>query len=154
MSAFFDATATADLALVTTTFRANADLVTLAAVTELDVIEQFTRPEPPRSSFNSEFFLSQGYALGQGDYVALRGFNPDADLVTDSGLKLALKYTIVDVLVWRLAKTDENPALQTVTTAQGQVRVKSQGFHEPFPPGDWSYRLRRWDLRQVNVVIG
>src|SRR5574337_1144772 len=137
----------ADLLLIPVTYRAAEDLPTIAAVAEADVVERFTQHEPPRSQLTSEFYVTPGWSLGQGDYVALRNFNPDASSCTDAGLVLALKRTIAEVITWRAAKLDENPALGTVTTQAGQVKTKSARFNDPFPPGDWLFRLRRWDLR-------
>lgn len=153
MASFFDATATAHLALVTRSLRSHQDLAVEAARAERDVIAVYTLRATPMEAYSTQFYAGRGYAKGNGVYVCLEGFDPDADNVTDTELKEALRDSIVDVLNWRLAKYGESPLLLGIGTAIGV----SKGFREDANrqwPVDWDWRLGRWDLRPPQTVIG
>lgn len=147
MTTFFDPTSTADLALVVKTFRDHPDMPVIALDAETDVVGYYTRRFPGAQDFNNNYYSNGGYSLGNGVWVSLLGFNPDASQVTDAGLVYALKVTIAKVIQWRLSKVGENEALQHVTTALGVGKDRVAEWNHQFPPGDWDYRLLRWDLR-------
>lgn len=148
--AYFDAGNTAHLALIVTPLRSHPDLATVAASAEFDVIGQYTRklPMPP---VDPAYTLSQGYDKGNGTWVALAGFNPTVASVTDADLVTALRYTIADVLAWRLSLTDFNPGVQSFSTAIGISKSLRTDANRKFPPGHWGYRLDAWDIRPAVV---
>lgn len=154
MATFFDATNTAHLSLITRSVRAHQDLAPVAQVAESDVIEQYTLRERPVENWTSQFYLGRGYAKGIGVYVCLEGFNPDADAVTDPELVTALRYTIADVITWRLIQYGESPLLSGVSTTAGGGKTFREDAFLRFPQGTWSWRLMRWDLRPPTYVLG
>lgn len=147
MTTFFNATNTGDLSLIVTAFRSHPDLPVVATDAEIDVIGHYTRRFPGAQDFNNNYYSNGGFSLGNGVWVSLLGYNPDASQVTDTALVYALKMTIAKVIQWRLSKVGENEALQRVTTAIGVGKERVKEWHNQFPAGDWDYRLTRWDLR-------
>ncbi len=150
MATFFDATSTADQALLTLTHRTHADLATVAEQAESDVIGQYVEFRPTTTDlYVNQFYQAQAYSLGDGYYVMLRGYNPDSSLVDDAALVKALKWTIADTINWRLAKYGESPLLESVSTQAGSAKTFKRDARSEFPPGDWDWRLKRWDARDV-----
>ncbi len=151
---YFSATATADLALITLALREHPDLPAIAAGAEADVIEHFTQYGAPGARSSDNFTYGSGYHLGNGYYVALRQYNPDPAVttLTEPDLVTALKRVIATVVQWRLSKTGENEALQRVTTALGVGKERVSGFASQFPPTQWEYPLKRWDIRDPVFV--
>lgn len=149
MTSYFDATSTADQQLLLKAFRAHDDLASIAVQAEADVIQHFTRRLPPAIGFQSQFYLGIGYHKGNGIWVSLEGFNPDASLVAadHADLKSTLKATIADVINWRLAKTGISPVLKGSGTAVGQYKNHRDDVNEPFPPGDWDWRMKPYNLK-------
>lgn len=147
MASYFDATSTAHLALLTRSVRSHQDLATEAAKAERDVIMYYTVRQAPIEMYTSQFTLSRGYPKGNGVYVCLEGFDPDADNVDDAELVTALRDTIADVLTWRLSKYGESPLISGVSTAVGSSKTFNENATSDFPPRDWNWRLQRWDLR-------
>jgi hypothetical protein len=155
VAAFFNATSTAHLALIAKPVRSHDDLATVAAQVERDVIAHYTQRHPGAQSYSSHFYLGRGYHKGNGFYVLLEGFNPDSDAVTDTDLKQALIDTIADVITWRLAKRGEAGAmgiLDSISTAIGVSKSFDDDAKEPFPPGQWDFRLQDWQI--VDPVFG
>ena len=154
MASYFNATNTAHLALLTRSVRAHQDLATEAAKAERDVIMFYTLRQAPYEMYTSQFTLSRGYPKGNGVYVCLEGFDPDADVVDDEELVVALRDTIADVLAWRLTKYAESPLLGSVSTAVGSSKTFLENATADFPPRDWCWRLQRWDLRPPLYTAG
>lgn len=152
MTAFFVVTDTACAALITRVVRDHDDIASVAADAEADVIGHYTR-QYPSAEYVNQFYVGAGYNKGNDVYVALRGFNPDADLVTDLELKRALQRTIAEVINWRLVRYGENPLLSSVSTAIGVSKSYRADASSMFPPTLWSRRLKEWDLRAPVVVI-
>jgi hypothetical protein len=146
MTAYFVATNPDHTALLLAGIRAHPDLATIAAQVESDVVEYFTRRYPTANDYANEFYVGRGYALGNGVYVGLLGYDPDASKVTDTALVTNLRQTIADVLTWRLSKTDLNPALASASTAIGVSKQAREEARFAFPPGHWDWRLRRWNI--------
>lgn len=144
MTSYFTHTATADTVLLIKSFRAHDDLAVIAASAERDVISHFTRRYPAFDNYATTGFIGRAYHKGNGVWVALDGFNPDASQVTDADFVIALRETIADVINWRLSKAGENIALQSSGTA-GTRRQPRDDIHQPFPPGNWTWRLKVWD---------
>lgn len=153
MTAFFDATNTADTALVVRPLRTHDELVTVAAQAERDVIGIYTRRGAPVADFVNNFYTGRGYHKGNGVWVAIEGFDPDASAVTNADLVRALKDTIADVITWRLRKMGENPVFESVSTAIGISKTTRDSINDPFPPGEWDFRLKPYDLRQPVYTI-
>jgi hypothetical protein len=160
VTTYFVATATADVALVPKALRGHDDLETIATQAERDVVEQFTRQGPPdtgnaswtwgwgSTTWDWSSSIAQGYNKGNGFWVHLAGYTPDADDCEDVDLKAALKDTIAAVIAWRLARTAENAMVFTsVSTQAGLNKTFRDDVNSPFPPGDWAFRLKRWDRR-------
>lgn len=147
MATFFNATSTSDLSLIVRTVRAHQDLAIVATQVESDVIEQYTLRQNPSDDYTTQFYTGRGFAKGNGMYVHLLGFDPDASLVTDTDLVQALKWTIADVVSWRLIQYNENPMLLGEGAPRGTSKSFNENAFDKFPPKDWDYRLRRWDLR-------
>jgi hypothetical protein len=149
VAAYFDAQSTADLALVVKDVRSYPDLSVTAAQAEWDVIEHFTRQFPAAVDHVNNFYVGRGYHRGNGVYVALEGFNPDASAVDAAyaDLVTALKWTIADVISWRLSKYSEPPHVDSISTKGGSSKSFSKAREEWFPPGQWDARLKRWDIR-------
>lgn len=153
MATFFTATSTSDVLLIVRSLRTHIDLTTIAMQAESDVIEHYTLRQAPMDEYATQFYTGRGYHKGNGMYVHLLGFDPDASVVTDSDLVTALKWTIADVINWRLTQYNENP----LVTSEGAPRGTNKAFHEQafdkFPPKDWDSRLRRWDIRPASYTI-
>jgi hypothetical protein len=152
MSTFFTATATADLSLLLTTIRGHDDLAVTAARVERDVIRQFTTHESDPTGVDAwiateAYLVPTLFADGGRDVVGLRGFNPDADLVADQGLKDALRDVIADVINWRLTGMSENPHHTSLTQAKGAIRTLRSDSVNRFPPYAWDAPLARWNVR-------
>ena len=153
MTTFFDATSTAHLSLIVRAMRTHIDLPVVAEQAESDVIEQYTLRRTPAEDYSTNFYLGRGYSLGNGVYICLEGFNPDAAAVTDASLVKALRWTIADVISWRLTQYAENPQLSS-SGHQASAKAFREDAFDRFPPKDWDWRLRRWDLRPPQYVIG
>jgi hypothetical protein len=154
VASFFDATNTAHTALIVRSVRTHTDLATEAAKAERDVIMFYTLRQAPNEMWNTYFYTGRGFPKGNGVYVCLEGFDSDADDVTDTELKDALRDTIADVLSWRLSRYGESPLLSSVSTAKGSSKVFHEYANGDFPPRDWNWRLSRWDLRPPTYTIG
>lgn len=148
MTTYFDANNTAHLALVVRDSRGNRDLATVAEQSEYDVIEHFTRHYPAATDYVDNFYVGQGYHKGNGVYVALEGFNPDASAVATAyaDLVTALRYTIADVISWRLSKYGESPLVSAVNTAQGVGKTFKNEAMGDFPPY-FERRLKRHEIK-------
>lgn len=148
MTTYFDSTNTAHLLLIVHSVRAHKDIATVAEQSEYDVIEHFTRHYPAAVDYVNNFYVGQGYHKGNGVYVALEGFNPDADAVDAAyaDLVTALRYTIADVINWRLSKYGESPLLESISTAQGVGKTFREEMKQDFPP-DWARRLKRHEIK-------
>jgi hypothetical protein len=154
VATYFESTSTAHLSLIPSALRAHNDLSAFAVQAEADVIEHYTTRVPGTQDYTTYFYTSgRGYNLGNGYFVVLEGYDPDADLCTDDALKRALRYTITDVLVWRLQKLGEGGAfLSSVATKSGGAKAFRDDFKRGFPP-DWNFRLSRWELGQPQYHI-
>jgi len=155
VTAYFNATSTADLTLVVKDVRSYPDLSVVATQAEWDVIEHFTRQFPAAVDHVNNFYVGRGYHRGNGVYVALEGFDPDASAVAAAyaDLVTALKWTIADVISWRLSKYSEAPHVDSISTKGGSSKTFSSSKDERFPPGQWDARLKRWDIRLVVYTI-
>lgn len=158
MTSYFVATSTSDILLVMRSFRSHGDLETVAAEAESDVIGHYTRrwphaypytPFPLGWDFFGSGWAGRGFDLGDGAWVMLHNYVPDASSCTDASLVLALKRTIADVVTWRLAKYGTNYLLHKNQSAPGQRTDFRDDVREPFPPGEWEFRLKPWDLRDA-----
>jgi hypothetical protein len=149
VATYFDATSTADKALIVASLRGHADLPTVAEQAEWDVIEHFTRQFPAAVDHVNNFYVGRGYHRGNGVYVALEGFQPDADAVESAyqELKTALKWTIADVISWRLSKYGESPIVSSISPQNGPSKSFRDEVKSDFPPGQWERRVKRWDIR-------
>lgn len=158
MTAYFEtATTSTDLLLLPDTLRAHRDLATVAAQAEADVIEQFTRRSPVRfsdlrygfSATVTDADAGTPYDLGNGQAVYIDTYDPDASAATvDAGMKRALKATIADVIAWRLKKIGEaGDILSSVGGNAGASKQFRDHFASAFPPGRWTFRMKRWDIR-------
>jgi hypothetical protein len=153
VASFFDATNTAHTALIVRSVRTHTDLVTEAAKAERDVIAFYTMRQNPIESYTTYFYTSRAYPKGDGVFVCLTGFDPDADAVTDTDLVAELRQTIADVIGWRLSKYGESPLLSSVSTAKGPAKAFHEYANAEFPPRDWNWRLSRWDIRPPMYTI-
>lgn len=155
MTAYFVPTATECLSLLVSAVRSHQDLEVIAPDAEADVIAHYTRQGTvDLLAINTldPYSIGRAYHLGDGVWVGLKNYTPDASSCTDAGLVLALRRTIADVINWRLAKRADAPHLQSVSTQAGTFKTPRRDAVDPFPPGDWPYRLKRWDLRPVSYA--
>lgn len=148
MTTYFDPSSTDSLNLLPKSTRVHDDLAVVAADAETDVIAQYTRRAPVSTEFVNVFYSGRGYYAGDGVWVALRNYLPDASQCTDASLVLALRRTIADVIAWRLGKRNEALHVESVSqNGPGTFKKVRDEVVNAFPPGNWGYRLELWDIR-------
>lgn len=148
MTAYFDVNSTSSTDLLVKAVRTHDELATTAADAETDVVAHFSRRYPSSGTFSDAFYAGRGYYAGNGVWVSLLNYLPDAASCTDAGLVLALRRTIADVVTWRLGKRGEALHVESQSAlGPGTYKRNRPDFVNPFPPGDWPYRLRNWDIR-------
>lgn len=118
-----------DTALIHLSVRTHAELATVAAAVEDDVLRRFTL------GFNST-----------DREVYLEGYETDADSA-DTSLKDALRRTIGEVTSHRLRHYDDKRGVVSESRGARSVTYASGDSGDPDWPDGWDYRLADFDIR-------
>ena len=123
---YFDASDNAHKALLPTDLRGRSDLADLAAVAEADVLDAFTRYDE----------------AAEADVVDLRGYDSDPE-GAEASLASTLRRTIANVIRWRAALWDREPAASMEVRGSRTKSYKGSSDSD-FPP-NWRRPLRRFE---------
>lgn len=161
MTAYFVSTDESDLAYLPEWARSRSDLDWFASQVEADVIRAYTRqlndewdwyrvnqsvyPVPiPRRPYE---------VLGAREGVFLYGFKVDAsDADVDPYLKVAMKRTIAEVVVWRIRQVNVDPMLSSEASEKGKSKTYRGGANASFPP-EWDRWLRNFSEVEPNWIV-
>lgn len=147
MTTYFTATDDDDQLLIQSAVRGSDELATVATRAEADVIDRFTAWKTDFERWPTD----ECYDLGDGRFVCLRGYNPDASLATAT-LRSALKYAIAEVISWRLWQEQENPLMGQAAAGAGKGSALRPDANRRYPP-DFGATLRNFDVRPVRYYI-
>lgn len=128
------------------------EIIDLAPCVEAEIIESFTRSEPPPfygdpGEASSEFYTASSPPAAQVQrYVYLLRYTVDADDCIDAGFKEAMADCVARVVAWRLHQQEINPLLAAESGAGASEQIAGEIAHRPFPPG-YPFRLKHYDTR-------
>lgn len=179
MAVYFDPNSTATRNMLPPSFRGDQELANAAALCEAMVIGYYTMNPPyffytAASVANVSQWIWPSTERGGGEDISnqnapvdanvpmlrvyLSGYKVDAsDPRVDPNLKIALQYTIADVIAWTLNKWKVNEqAVQSSSGPSVGPGTRSRQFKaysdEAFPPS-WNWRLAPFDSRPVNWAL-
>lgn len=111
MARYFDPAVPADLAMLPKEYQGKSELDAIAQDAEADVINVYSLPEDlvPTGT--------DGYR-GTRVFVCLAGYNPDA-AQAEAELRAALKRSVRDAILWKIAQRDKNPLVLAQMNAGG-----------------------------------
>lgn len=169
MTTYFDPTNAAHKALLPVALRGSAELVRLAAESEADVLNAFTR-EVATAGYRADaldpthslraplagYYAGRRYTLladGRRG-VFLDHYTEDADACTHEAFKAALTRAIALVVAWRIEQLTRQTFVESVSGHAGQNSSVSyrKDHGEPFPRG-WDRWLRPYDTRPKSWSI-
>jgi hypothetical protein len=176
---YFDWNTQAAKNMLPPTYRGDPELANAAPLSEAMVIGYYTMNPPyffytaasvanvsqwiwPSTERGGGVDISNQNAPSTGTVAMLRvyltGYTVDAaDSAVDPNLKLALQYTIADVVAWTLNRWKNIEAgLQSSSGVGTGGQPRSKSFRpyseEAFPPS-WNWRLQVYDSRPVNWAL-
>jgi hypothetical protein len=133
-----------DLRLLPEHLRGHTGLAELAEVVEAEILAHFTHTQWQAGSYAfardwpqddtiAEGPLAGAYALGDGRYVALRGYHATPALAA-SALRDALRLEIASVLRWRLPAERRTPGVTSDSDGERAVSYsEAAASQQPFP---------------------
>jgi hypothetical protein len=155
MATYFQVAEAADTALLPKDVRTAADLATIAAAVEREVLQHFTRYVDASQIYSLSpigdpllSVPSQATSIGNGYYVFLRGYKEDADdTEVHANLKATLKQVIAEVITWRV--------LQQKTNKLFESHDKNKFAHDGRQrfPNHWARPLDLFDTRPPTLRI-
>ncbi len=175
MAVYFDVTLAAIKNMLPPSARNDPELANLAPVCEAAVIAWYTMNPPyffytAASVANVSQWIWPSTERGGGEDITaqgqplsavvpmlrvyLAGYKVDAsDPNVDPNLKIALQYTIADVVAWNLRHWKEDAGgvqSETATGPQGPARSRTfRPYHESTFPPDWNWRLEPFNSKPV-----
>jgi hypothetical protein len=158
---YFDTTdATNCLALLPTNLRVAEDLAWLAAESEADVINHFTREitraayvgYPAPVTLPISFRTTSVYTdLGNGRAVYLKNYTVDPSQCTDPLFMMALRRTVAAVYRWRVEQMKRDVQVkQSSNGGGGAIGSGQRTFttYDALPPA-WDRYLKPYDTRET-----
>lgn len=133
---YFDALEAADTSLLHADVRQHPELAIVALRAEQDVLSYFAGESgaPALTGYATEPATAAGY---------------DADRTRWTGLCLALRLTIADVVSHRLRYYDDDATLQSVSRGS-RSQTRFPGALDARWPPRWHWRLRPYDARLIS----
>ncbi len=145
MATYFDSSKGPHLELLPEGMRRSQDEISrLAPQVERDVIRFYTRRASQYSTLGFPT-VAEVVNVDLGLVVFLLGYKVDADDAdTDVDLKIALRDTIADVIVWRIRRGAKDPAIREESSQRGKSVEYDEHRSSDFPP-NWNYRLANFN---------
>lgn len=174
MAVYFDVTQAANKNMLPPAYRNDIELANAAALSEAMVIGYFTMNPPyffytAASVANVSQWIWPSTERGGGEDITnqnapstavvpmlrvyLTGYKVDAsDPNVDPNFKLAMQFTIADVVTWTLRRWRATEMGVATSSEQGRSKTFRAYADDSFPP-NWDWRLRVFDSRPVNWAL-
>ena len=156
---YFDTTdATICLPLLPVNLRTSVDLLRLAAESEADLINHFTKPinrvtylnYPAPAQLPVALRLTSVFTdLKNGVGVFLAGYTVDPSQCTDLLFVMAMRRTVALIIGWRYPQTQRDVQVRQATGSSGTAAAgqKSWAPFDALPPA-WARYLKPYDTRE------
>jgi hypothetical protein len=146
MATYYDYTDADDLKLLPVTMRTAEELQEVSAIAEADAIAYYTEGAP-NEDYTLRTVERAATQTGDYEYVYLVGYEEDAD-DADTGLALALKRAIAEVIRWRLTQWKREMGIASESDDRGRSKTYTLDAHTTnFPPA-WNRWLEPFDSRE------
>jgi len=148
MSDFFDTSAQADLDLLHSSVRNNAELDNVVDKVEWQIIDYFSQREGTYRTTYSDFYqYEDGNDPLNEILVRLVGYDQDTPTNSLADLQEALRRTIAEVVSYVLRKYDRQSGVSSVQQGKRSISYMQAATDPNSWPDSWKSRLKNFDAK-------